>query len=277
MNSFCFNLILSFPLLLSSVGSASAQDVPQTKEELSPEVRKKYETLYGELTKTQQEIEQALQDAYQADPALKRAVDEYDRATRITSKTSTNQRQKVRKYYKDQRPDVYKQFETWKRCREEVLDIDVVKQFVKDPEMRTISRFAYELVTERKRQRAEEQKESSESDQTDEGEQSFEDYLKSLDEKAPKLTEKCRQYERQLNPPQFVRDYVRENHYGNVLITLSDIYITKKTPERITTLRKRHSDLCEQLDDVWSYWRHLHEKKLRQREKAKARSRQSRV
>ena len=143
--------------------------------------------------------------------------------------------------------------------------------------MRTISRFAYELVTERKRQRAKEQKESSASDQTDEREQSFEDYLKSLDEKAPKLTEKCRESERQLNPPQFVRDYVRDNHYGNVLITLSDIYITKKTPEPITTLRKRHSDLCEQLDDVWSYWRQVEEQKRRQQQKAKDPSRQSRV
>lgn len=242
--------------------SISAQDGPRSKEELSPEVRERYENLYREWTETDQELERVRREAYRADPLLERAVDEYDRANRILSRTSTNQRQKVNEYYTEKGLAALEQFRAWEECRRDILDFDVAREFCNDPEMRQLfSWVVVQAMSAFAQKPSDDQVDSAATAQTGEQEQEFAAYLKSVEEKAQQLAEKCAELERQANPPTFVREYVEEDHYGNSLFGICDFYITKRMPESIIALRNRRGELSRQMDDVWPAWRRVEELK----------------
>ncbi|MCG8449453.1 MAG: hypothetical protein MI725_07735 [Pirellulales bacterium] len=250
-------LIVGFPETLL------AKDVPTSVEELDPETRKQFKSLYAKWQETQQAIEAAEQRAYRQDPLLEKAIIGLQRAKELEAK-SGQLRTQANLYYQKQDTETEKRLRQWDALYGEVEGVELFEQTANDQEFRPymVDFFA---------QIAQEMVDNADIEDLSR-EEAFDRYLEIAKQGREQNLEKYAELKKSLTLPEPIIEYVKTREEANLLFGIYDSYIRQNTPEYVDAAQDHAKAVVRELTKTWPNWGKAEEaRNLKARKEARIR------
>lgn len=258
-----YSLVLALLFAGSIPCGALAADRPKSKDDLDPESRQRFEQLREQLRQASQKIEDAKRRAYAEDPLLVRAKEGIERSRELAS-AAGKEKKKVDQFLAGKAEEIRRQYKRWQLYYGDVLDYELVKTALQDPKLRPLySRLAEYMLEELRQRESSKILDSIRNEMPPKNakitpEQALTLYLRMLERHEAEQTPKLAKLEKQLSPPAFMREYVKEKSRADALFLACDTYSRLNMPEYVARAekeaKKTANELIPQMDKLWPGW-----------------------
>lgn len=257
--------MLRFLFLMVALGGGVAAvkaQPPKSEEQLDPQTRQQLDELRSKVRQAEVELEQARQRAYAENPLLPKAIERLKYARNLEERAGSKHGE-VQRFLAGKGPDAQQQLRNWEGRWGEVLDYEHVQQMLDDPQQRPyvawLAKLLFEDLAKRDPSTTPGYRDLVKDLQLPKDGQlspqrAMEIYLLLLKRNRDLNLAKAQELERSLDPPEIVRQYVRERHKSHAMFFLYDTYVRVMTPAYVTEAEKKLKQLQIEISRVRPAW-----------------------